>query len=475
MRQSDTANYIWDYYQNGIDLSKPSVCWMGNHKTVILEFPIIEAFIASSYHIFGPSHIPARIILLLFFIGSCWFLYKIICFFLDRSVARITTLLYTLMPLSLFYSRAVHIDFSEMFFVFGMVYFFLIGIQKEKILSLLLGSIFCTLALLIKTPYAFVVVFPLAWYILSRKKVVYVLKHIYLFLLPIGIYLTWQNHVFETNSAAPNWDFVPGYRKFTFDSGWYFGAFKQRIDPNNWIIIWERFYNEILGVTGFIFFIIGLFRLQKKHLFFFFWLLGTIIYLLLFFNLNRVHNYYQIPFIPILSLFIALGFQTIIRNFNNSIKNILIFIFIIIFGFESIHYSEKNYYNVQELHLEIGKVIKQNTLPTELVIINFENYDSKCPNFHYAAKRNGWVIPEWGLKGNVIYKLMIEKASYFATVRKDELNEEMTSFLAFFPSKKIELPEGYSLILFETNFKYLWDIMPEEEKEMLIEKGITYQ
>jgi len=38
-RQCDTAQYAYAFYQNGTDLLRPSVCWMGNHKTVILEFP----------------------------------------------------------------------------------------------------------------------------------------------------------------------------------------------------------------------------------------------------------------------------------------------------------------------------------------------------------------------------------------------------------------------------------------------------
>lgn len=63
-RQSDTANYIWDFYENGINVFKPSVCWMGNHKTLILEFPFVEAIITFFYYIFGPSHTVAKIIIL---------------------------------------------------------------------------------------------------------------------------------------------------------------------------------------------------------------------------------------------------------------------------------------------------------------------------------------------------------------------------------------------------------------------------
>lgn len=473
-RQSDTANYVWDYYENGIDLGKPSVCWMGDHKTVILEFPIVEAIIASFYHIITPSHITARIILLLFFIGSCWFLYQIISFFLDKNVAKVGTIIYSLMPLTLFYSRAIHIDFAEMFFVLGMVYFYLLGIQKEKLFLLLIGSIFCTLAFMVKAPYVVPFTFPLIWFIVTRKKMFYVFKSFYLFIIPIILFFIWQNHVFEVNSAAPDWDFIPGYRKFTFNAGWYFGGIDQRINIENWVILKNRIYNEVLGLLGIVLFFFNIFFLKKKHLFFIFWLIGCIIYLLIFFNLNRVHNYYQIPFTAILAVFIACTIVKITRHYSDQLKNGLIVVLLLLFGFENIKYAEKNYYNIQKLHIQIGSTIKKQTEPHDLVIINFENIDSKCPNFHYAAKRNGWVIPEWGLKGEIIYKLMLEGATYFATARKNNLSEEMISFLTKFPSKNYQLIEGYSLILFETNFKYLWDDIPEEEKAKLISKGFNY-
>ena len=68
-RQCDTANYIWAYYQDGIDLLHPSVCWMGGHKTTILEFPLPEAIISIFYKLFGPDLFWARLVFLAFFKG----------------------------------------------------------------------------------------------------------------------------------------------------------------------------------------------------------------------------------------------------------------------------------------------------------------------------------------------------------------------------------------------------------------------
>ena len=268
-RQSDTANYIWDYYKNGIDLKNPSVCWMGGHKTLILEFPLLEACIAVLYHITGPSHTVARIFFLILFLISCWFLYKIVTIFLTPEEARIAVLFYMFMPLSLFYSRAVHIDYSVIFLTLGMVFFYLEGIRKERTLLIIIGSIFCALAFMTKAPYAILFAIPICWYIIEKKRMPIIFKTSYLFIAPLIVFWIWQNHVFTTNASAPEWDFVPGYRKFTYNAGWYYGPLEQRFNLDNWRILIERFYKEIAGLVGTILTFIGLFFIRKRHRFFY--------------------------------------------------------------------------------------------------------------------------------------------------------------------------------------------------------------
>lgn len=448
-RQSDTANYIWDYYQNGVDLAKPSVCWMGNYKTVVLEFPIFEAIVAEMYHVFGPYHAVARIVFLLFFILSCWFLYKIIRFFLSKEIALSSVFIYSIMPLSLFYSRAVHIDYAEMSLSLGMVYFYLTGYRKKNLFFLFVGSIFLTLALMVKAPYAILFAFPLLWFIYHEKSWIYALKTSPITLLALVLFLLWQHHVFQTNNAAPDWYYVPGYRKFTHNVGWYYGDFSQRLSLTNWQIIGERFSLEITGLIGLLFLFIGIIKLNKTHLFFGFWLIGCILYLLVFYNLNRVHNYYQIPFTPILAIIMAIGIFSFSNLLSNSLKFIFIFSIMLSIATENILYSENHYYKVEQLHVEIGNMVRKNTLPNDLVIINVEDFDSKCPNFHYAAKRNGWVIPEWGLSCEVLNNLINEGASYFISVRKVGFNPKMKNCLNQYNQKVWGLQDGYKAFIYK--------------------------
>ncbi|MCC6463415.1 MAG: hypothetical protein IT260_23290, partial [Saprospiraceae bacterium] len=75
-RQCDTAYYIRDFYQNGIDLLHPAVCWMGAADTLALEFPLPEALVALSYHLGGESIPLARLLFLCFFGGALYYFYR---------------------------------------------------------------------------------------------------------------------------------------------------------------------------------------------------------------------------------------------------------------------------------------------------------------------------------------------------------------------------------------------------------------
>ena len=119
-RQADTAQYALTFYREGIDVLAPSVSWMGGHKTLILEFPFPELLIALAYRLFGYDLAIARMVTLLFFVASAAYLFLIVGRVASRHLAAVSTAVYLVMPLSLFYSHAVHIDFFAVFFAHAM-------------------------------------------------------------------------------------------------------------------------------------------------------------------------------------------------------------------------------------------------------------------------------------------------------------------------------------------------------------------
>lgn len=464
-RQADTANYVYDFYKNGIDILHPSVCWMGAHKTVLLEFPLPEALASIAYHLFGESHIVIRVLFFLFFLGSLFFFYRIVDLITNKRTAQIASVIFLFMPLSLFFSRAVHIDFTALFFVHAGIFLLMKGYREKDIRTLILAITMCTLAILIKVPYLFYFSIPVLWFVWKEKRFKYFIQTSFLYLLPLGCFVLWQYHVYAVNSAAPDWEYVSGYRKFNDNGQWYYGDLKQRLSAENWQIIGGRLQAEVLGWIGLAIGLLGVvMTIVKKQWFYVFWFVGTLLYVLIFFNLNLVHNYYQIPFIAICSVLISFGMIQIgkwLKQFNQ-LAVILMLVALIV---ESTYYAETHYYIVQSEQVEIGQVIKDNTESEDLVMINYGNYDSKCPNFLYRSRRNGWQIMDYGIEGSILYQLMKEGATQFASIRENKIEGEIAHFLAEFPVQEIELKSSKKKVfLYDLDVAHIWESMPDEEK-----------
>ena len=309
-RQCDTANYALAFHKNGINLLYPSVCWMGDHKTVILEFPFPEMLMALAYNLFGYHLFLARVITLLFFSGSAVYFYLLVNNLFGRRMALISAAVYMVLPLSLFYSRAVHIDFFAVFFAHAMVYHFLRWTEQSSMWHAITGMLAGCLAFLIKVPYAFYLVLPLLTTMAVRRDLKTIPKLLLWMLFPVITFSLWHMHVTSVNKAAPDWYFIPGYFKFVDMGNWYYGPLEMRWDINVWKIFIGRFIYDIATVTGTFLFFIGVlssfvtFKSYRRDAVFFLWAwsVGLICYLLIFLNLNR-HDYYQIPFLPAVSLF----------------------------------------------------------------------------------------------------------------------------------------------------------------------------
>lgn len=455
-RQADTANYIYDFYQNGIDLFHPSVCWMGDYKTVALEFPLPEAIVAAGYQVFGESHIVARFIFLLFFIGALRYFYLFIRFLFTIQLAQIATLIFLFAPLSLFYSRAVHIDFAALFFALGMAYHYMKGYRDRVWKHVLIGSIFATLAMLTKVPYVLPFTLPVIWIIFKSNSWKYVAQTIYLPIVPVTAFYGWQRWTFSVNNNAPDWDFLVGHRKMVNNSHWYFGSWAQRADTENWNLLTERIGNEILGWSGTILGAFGLIMAYlKKRWVVFILSLSTILYAFIFFNLNVIHNYYQIPFIVPASVLIAIGITEVNEFFDR--KHLLGTALVILFAVESITYAEKHYYVVQHEQIEIGELVKQQSKPDDLIVMNYNNIDLKCPNYLYRARRNGWQVLTYDLKAAAIYQLMQEGADYFVTVRTNRFEGEIGIFLNVFEEQVFPLESSERSV-------YIYYLDPERVK-----------
>ncbi|MEO8209417.1 MAG: glycosyltransferase family 39 protein [bacterium] len=425
-RQCDTFFYSYEFYKSGINLLSPSVCWMGDYKTVALEFPVVSAVIAFFFNVFGAHISISKLVCLLFYAGSVWYLFLLFKLLFYKQLAYIISLIYAALPLGLYYSRAVIIDFAELLFVFAAFYYFIVWMDKVNIKNLMLTLIFLTLALLTKAPYILLIVFPSVYEIYRRQKSKLVLRNLIFFFIPFIIFITWQNYVYNLNSKAPDWYFIPGYFKFTNMSSWYFGNINSRFDLSTWKTLFFRFGESITSYIGVLLFAAGIFiKLKNNHSkkIFALFSFSSVIYLLVFFDLNRIHDYYQIPFLCIASFYIAVTFDYLIDKFQNKKIKFLTIIISVFFLINCIWFTERWYFKVNRLKKTSSEIIRNKTPENSLVIVSDMETDPRDPTVLAPALRTGWSVNYKNLSQEIIDKLKSEGANYLLLVLKDDVKD----------------------------------------------------
>ncbi len=442
-RQCDTANYALAFYKEGIQLLRPSVCWMGSYKTVILEFPFPEALMAFMYHILGYHLYLARFVTFLFFAGSAIYLYLIVSYLLRKRLAMVATAVYMILPLSLFYSRAVHVDFFAVFFAHAMTYHLIRASQGPSRRHLILGLVGGCMAFLIKAPYAFYFGLPLLVLILhgpKLRKIVYLAVGL---CVPILVFILWRGYAEAINGTAPEWGFLPGYFKLVNMGNWYYGPLEMRWNPTVWQTLFGRFIYEVASPAGAALFIIGAFlsfisllkRRSEADLFLWAWLLGVLSYGAVFLNLNFIHDYYQIPLLAIASIFIAVAIELPVQLFGRSAGRFASIMSLFLYGLvavNSLTYAETHFFKLDSIRIEAGGVINRHTPSDALIIAAPDIPDTDCrdPRLLYRAKRNGWSIYKKQLSPSLIAALKDLGAQYLIVVAPVENVDEIHGYRA---------------------------------------------
>ena len=427
-RQCDTAFYAQMFYKTGINLLNPVVCWMGAHGSLILEFPLPEALMALGYHLFGSSYLIARIIVLTFFAGSAAYLFLFINLFMPRRTAAIALLVFLILPLSQFYSRAVHVDFFALFFAHGMAYHLARLRDRFSLPHFLTGTILGIIAFLIKAPYAFYL-FPLIALIIFRKNNWKAIGSL-LFsgLIMAASFYLWRKHVFAVNNAAPDWFFIPDYFKFTNMNDWYYGQLAQRFDPSEWRILFERLRMDLASLPGFFCLLTGasltigaLIHKERYASLILVWLAGLLVYLLIFFKLNLIHDYYQIPFIAIASLFIAMALELPIRLLPKSWKWVGITLSIGLFCLitRASIIQTNNLIFPDSVRDEAGSMIDRLVPEDSLLLTAMTRSDCRDPRLLQRADRMGWALEINDLSPALVDSFSKEGALHLAIVTID--------------------------------------------------------
>ncbi|MEM9820577.1 MAG: hypothetical protein AAF985_05875, partial [Bacteroidota bacterium] len=156
---------------------------------------------------------------------------------------------------------------------------------------------------------------------------------------------------------------------------------------------------------------------------------------LIFFNLNVIHNYYQLPLLAPLALLIAYALQ---EGFAKHRSYAFAALLCLLIG--NTAYAEWKYYEVPHHLVEIGQVIRQYTTMEDLLVVTYQNFDCRNPRILYRARRRGWSIEELALNDRVLQNLIGEGAQVWAYIGK--AFPETVETHRFSPPKIIPLENG---------------------------------
>lgn len=422
-RQADTAQYIWSFFHEGISLFHPSVAWMGGHKTVILEFPLPEAMVAILQKLLGEGLWVGRLFFLASFVGSAYFLFRIIQFFSSSTIAQWATILYLAMPLGIYFSRAIHIDFFELMLAHAMLWYYIRAVEAKSLGYWAITMAVGTLAILVKAPYAGLLGLPMLFFVLKHINRLWVLRNAWMALFPILCFVLWEMHRTHINGAAPDWYFIPDYRKFVDMSGWYFGDWYQRKAWGTYSLIGSRIFSEIMMLPGLVM-VAGNWAFPARNpanRFAWIWLLAVVVYALVFINLNRIHNYYQIPFMAPLAWVMALGIEKWRHHLSNRFSSQwIVYLALIIFAYWGFRNAEQFYYTDSKNLVTIGNKMAEVLPPNDLIVCTYADFDPRAPHLLYQSHHYGWSIKRRSVSQELLQQLKGLGAKWWVFVGSEE-------------------------------------------------------
>ena len=403
-RQADTASIARNFLANNLNFWEPQVNWSGSTNGFVeCEFPLYQYIVANLYKLFGINEVFARGVSVLFGILSLVFLFRLIKKVLNIQVAWWGTLFYSMLPISVFYSRTIQPESLMMFLGILSLERWYKFIESKDSRILLISWFSFTLAVLIKVLPFFWIGIPI---LISAYQKSLILKYkLYVYpLLTILICFFWYSYAYRLGQTT----------------GLTFGLWGSDTDRYSWLILLEiRFYIDLFFriifrnflLIGFlpILFSISITGLRNVFVIGIFSVLLTGLINPSSFG---IHEYYQLPLMIFISPLMGLGFVQLKSYFFR--KKLLIYSFLGLLFAASLVMLKVDYWDLEipsrQPVWNTSELIKQNTKKSDLII----SITGGDPTLLYLSNRKGWLISPKQIDQNKIEELIKDGAKYIA-------------------------------------------------------------
>ncbi len=426
-RQADTAAVARNFARNGFDLLHPKYDDLSSIQSGkenpqglrMVEFPIFNAIFGYIYSIFPnyPVEIYGRLTSIFFSLIIISIIYYLCLKEEGRITAIFASLIFSVFPFFVFFSRAIFPETPALSFTFISIFFLYkwSKLNSKQIITavffFIFSIIFFALALLTKPTVIFYVI-TLFYIFIDKYHLSFIKKiPIYLFFLLSAIpFLLWRKYIQQYPEGIPASAWLIAYVN-TFE-GLKNIFFKPAFF--RWIFF-ERINNIIFGGYLSFVFILGVISKTKKYLLHSI-LLSAFAYLFVFQGGNVQHEYYQIIILPALAIFSALGINFIAKNSKMFVYPIITWIIILFFlGFSLFFsfYKVRDYYNYPNDLIQIANIISSLTLKNDKIITDRMGDTTLL----YLADRKGAPAQYKDLSD-----LKKDGYSYFVTANKENIS-----------------------------------------------------
>jgi len=429
-RQTLTATIAKNFFTGGMNLLHPATNWAEEHYE--FEFQIYPYLVALLYKVFGFHDLLGRLTAIAFSLGSMWMLYLLGKRYFDKTVAVIAAGAFAILPLSVFYTRAFMPESAMLFFSIGMLYFFTRWLDTDSWRDFLLASVFTTFTFLIKLPTLYMGGPLLFLAVLKWRGAIFTQYKLYLFVLLILVPpFLWYSHMADLHAQAHNgasiW--IGNDKLANSDILLDFKFYK--------LIFWTRLGEKMFAFTGFAFLVLGMAAKvdRREQYLFHVWFVSVCAYFLIAAVGNQVHEYYQLPIIPVGCIFIGrfLGkFYETHEPFawKKDVTAGLVLLMILFIPIHSVYKLNKRL-NYSLDYMNIGATLRENTRPDELILL--QDIGGQRPHTFYYSDRKGWTLG-YGqkLKPQDIEDYMSKGAAYYGMVQVnlETDNKELFDYLS---------------------------------------------
>jgi Dolichyl-phosphate-mannose-protein mannosyltransferase len=284
-------------YGQGAGWLTPEVSWYGAiPQPAVEEFPLYQIIAYLLSQVLSDLLLSARITSWICMAASI-FVFDRICALRGHPRRRTATALFALSPLVIFQGNVPQPESLMLLATLGATYCALRALSGGW--RWVAGaSLLLAVAATIKPTALVILFFPLAYMAWTSRKRLPVAA-----ILAVGgiAVVTWSTFAQAVDTVS-----VPDYYATITAPSWLFGPLADRLDPMLYRTIAERLALVLLPPL-----LVGLIlsrsSIKTGDRFWWFWLLGSLVAVEVFTDLNLYHFYYQLPFIPALAALAAYG------------------------------------------------------------------------------------------------------------------------------------------------------------------------